>query len=86
MAEAYSLPFPRIVRNPRVLSGEPTVSGTRVSVRVIVETLRQDGDIASLLDAFPRLTREDIEDALAFYEANRAEIDHYIQENEDALA
>lgn len=83
MAQAQPVPFPRIVRNPSVLGGEPTVAGTRIAVRIIVVTLRQDMDIALLLDAFPRLDRAAIEEALAFYEANRAEIDRYIQENED---
>jgi uncharacterized protein (DUF433 family) len=83
MAQAQPVPFPRIVRNPRILGGEPTVVGTRVSVRIIVVTYRQDGDIDLLLDAFPMLDRPAIEEALTFYEVNRAEIDRYIQENED---
>jgi uncharacterized protein (DUF433 family) len=32
---------------------------------------------------YPSIARADIEEALAFYEANREEIDRYIAENED---
>jgi uncharacterized protein (DUF433 family) len=83
MAQPQPVSYPRIVRNPRILEGEPTIAGTRVSVRIIVQTLQQDQDMALVLKAFPMLDRAAIEEAMAFYEANRAEIDRYIQENED---
>ena len=76
-------PFPRIVRDPRILSGEPTVKGTRVSVRAIVLALRYDGSLSEVEQHFPHVDRAVIEEALAFYEANRAEIDRYIRENQD---
>ena len=76
-------PFPRIVRDPRILSGEPTVKGTRVSVRAVVLALRYDGSLAEVEQHFPHVDRAAIEEALAFYEANRAEIDRYIRENQD---
>ena len=39
--------------------------------------------LTGLLEAFPMLDRSAIEEAFAFYEVNRAEIDRYIQKNED---
>lgn len=83
MAQPRPVSFPRIVRNPLILSGEPTVAGTRVSVRIIVQAYEQDPNIDAMMEDYPMLDREAIADALAYYEANRAEIDHYIQENED---
>ena len=74
--------FPRIVRNPEILSGEPTIRGTRISVRIIVLNYRCYRSIVPLLEAFPHLTADDIREALAYYEANRHEIERYIAEND----
>lgn len=76
--------FTRIVRIPGVVGGEPVVAGTRISVRVIVQYDRiYHHDFEKIVGAFPHITYADIEEALAFYEANRGEIDRYIAENED---
>jgi uncharacterized protein (DUF433 family) len=73
-----------IVRNPRICGGEPTVVGTRVPVRSIVLQWQHYRDLERVRRAFPRLDAEAIKVALAFYEANREEIDRLIEENERA--
>lgn len=82
MAVARSAPFPRIVRDPRVLGGEPTIRGTRVPVRAIVIAFRLHGDPKRLTQTFPALDPAAIEEALAFYEANHEEIERFIAEND----
>jgi uncharacterized protein (DUF433 family) len=74
-------PASRISRDPRILDGEPVVRGTRVPVRAIVLAHRIYPTIERLAEAFPTLTIQDIGEALAFYQANRDEIDQYITEN-----
>ena len=74
----------RIVRDPRVCGGEPTVAGTRVPVRSIVVQWQHYRNAERVLASFPRLNSESIADALAFYDDNRAEIDRLIQESEQA--
>jgi uncharacterized protein (DUF433 family) len=76
--------FPRIVRDPRILGGEPTVKGTRVPVRALVLYRRHELDLKHLFEDYPRITQADFEEALAFYEAHRDEIDGYIREGQDA--
>jgi uncharacterized protein (DUF433 family) len=71
----------RVVRNPGILGGEPTVRGTRISVRSVVLAGREYGTPEGVLQAYPQLTLADVADALAFYEANAVEIDRYIQAN-----
>ena len=71
-----------IVRAPRILDGEPIVAGTRVSVRTIVLAYRFDPDVQRVSQAYPMLTPAAIHAALAFYQANQAEIDRHIIENE----
>ncbi len=58
--------FPRIVRDPVVVGGEPTVQGTRVPVRSIVVLYQLYGDTERLRRAFPRLDDDDVDEALAF--------------------
>src|SRR3712207_6714375 len=72
----------RIVREPRILGGEPTVEGTCVPVRSIVLAHRYYRDIGQVYQAYPMLGRGAVEQALAFYRANAEEIDRYIAENE----
>ena len=83
MALPQPVRFPRIVRDPAIVGGEPTVKGTRVSVRAVVLFLRHNGSLAHIFEAFPRLTQSDVDQALAYYEAHQQEIDQYITENED---
>src|SRR3569832_2481540 len=85
MAQAQPVPFPRIVRNPRILGGEPTVAGTRVSVRIIVVTYRQDGEIGLLLDAFPMLDRTTNKETQTNNETNQPENKHNNQKKEETL-
>ncbi len=74
--------FTHIVRNPEILSGEPVVAGTRVSVRTVVLMHRLYKDVRRVREALPHLSHVDIEEALAFYQGNRAEIDRYIRQND----
>ena len=71
-----------IVRNPEIHGGEPTIAGSRVSVRALVVAAHFEPDIEQLADDYPTVTPEAIKAALAFYEANREEIDRYIVEQE----
>jgi len=69
------------VRDPKVLGGEPTVRGTRVSVRTIVVAWRGWGEMERVLREYPQLECADVEEALEYYKAHRPEIDRYIREN-----
>ena len=71
----------RIVRNPRVLGGEPVVRGTRISVRSIVLASREFGGLDGVREAYPQLTADEVAEALAFYRSHAAEIDRSIQAN-----
>jgi uncharacterized protein (DUF433 family) len=79
MAIAESSPYPRIIRNPRIHGGEPVVRGTRVPVRTIVIAWSEYRNVPRVLAAYPRLTEEDVQEALAYYEAHRQELDKRIQ-------
>lgn len=56
----------RIEINPKVMLGKPVVRGTRIPVELILRKLAEGANEEDLLDAYPRLTREDIRAAIAF--------------------
>ena len=56
----------RIEINPDVMMGKPVIRGTRIPVELILRKLGEGAAQADLLDAYPRLTREDIQAALAY--------------------
>ena len=56
----------RIQINPAVALGRPVIRGTRIPAELIIRKLSEGATEAELLDAYPRLTREDIQAALAY--------------------
>lgn len=56
----------RIEINPDVMLGKPVIRGTRIPVEIILRKLSEGATEADLLDAYPRLTRKDIQAALAY--------------------
>ena len=56
----------RIEINPDVMLGKPVIRGTRIPVELIIRKLSEGATEADLLDAYPRLGREDIRAALAY--------------------
>ena len=56
----------RIEINPDVMLGKPVVRGTRIPVELIIRKLGEGATEADLLDAYPRLTQEDIQAALMY--------------------
>jgi uncharacterized protein (DUF433 family) len=56
----------RIEINPAVMLGKPVIRGTRIPVELLLRKLSEGATEADLLDAYPRLTREDIYAALAY--------------------
>ena len=59
-------PNARIEVDPRVMLGKPVIRGTRITVELILRKLSEGATDADILDAYPRLTREDIQAALAY--------------------
>ena len=56
----------RIEVDPEVMLGKPVIRGTRITVELILRKLDEGATEADLLDAYPRLTRQDIQAALTY--------------------
>jgi uncharacterized protein (DUF433 family) len=56
----------RIEINPGVMQGKPVIRGTRVPVELVLRKLAEGATTADLLDAYPRLSTDDIRAALDY--------------------
>ncbi len=56
----------RIEVNPSVLLGKPVIRDTRVPVELILRKLAEGAAVPDLLDAYPRLTEEDVRACLTY--------------------
>ncbi len=56
----------RIEVNPGVMLGKPVVRGTRITVELLLRKISEGASTEDLLDAYPRLRREDILAAVAY--------------------
>jgi uncharacterized protein (DUF433 family) len=56
----------RIEINPEVMQGKPVVRDTRITVELLLRKLAEGATVEELLDAYPRLTKDDIQACLAY--------------------
>lgn len=56
----------RIEINPAVMLGKPVIRGTRIPVELVIRKLSEGAAEADLLDAYPRLSKADIQAARAY--------------------
>ena len=56
----------RIEINPKVMMGKPVIRGTRLTVELILRKLGDGATQTDLIEAYPRLTRRDINAAIGY--------------------
>lgn len=56
----------RIISNPDILLGKPTIKGTRISVELILGCFVSEWSFEDILKSYPHITRDDILAALAY--------------------
>ena len=56
----------RIQINSKIMMGKPVIKGTRITVELILRKLSEGATENDLLDAYPRLTIEDIQGAIRY--------------------
>jgi uncharacterized protein (DUF433 family) len=52
--------------NPEILGGKPCIKGTRISVAFLRELEASGGTVETIFKAYPYLTKEAIQAALAY--------------------
>jgi uncharacterized protein (DUF433 family) len=63
----------RIIRDLRIVGGEPVFKGTRVTLRTVLASLAEGATTAEILADFPTLSEEDVRAAIAFAAASAQE-------------
>ena len=56
----------RIEINPKIMLGKPVIKGSRITVELILRKMAEGADEAALLEAYPHLTRDDIQAAVRY--------------------
>lgn len=56
----------RIVLDPAILTGKPTVKGTRIAVEFVVDLLGRGWSMDDILREYDQLTMDDIQACLAY--------------------
>jgi uncharacterized protein (DUF433 family) len=59
-------PNTMITSDPNIMVGKPIITGTRITVELILEKLGSGDSIGDILDAYPHLTYEGVEAAINF--------------------
>lgn len=56
----------RVVCEPAILGGKPTIKGTRISVELILGWLAAGWSFENVLESYPGITHDDVLAALAY--------------------
>ena len=75
-----------IVQVDGVVGGYPVIAGTRTSVRTIVEMYCEshDGDVDAIVESLPHLSKQQVEEALRYYEESPELVDEDSARNRHA--
>ncbi len=58
--------FDRITFDPQIMGGRASIRGMRIPVSVIVGQIAYDASFEEILDGYPDLEREDIQQAIEY--------------------
>jgi uncharacterized protein (DUF433 family) len=72
----------RIEINPSVLQGKPVIRNTRIPVELLLRKLSEGATVEELLEAYPSITKDDIQACLAYAADAIAHEDIYILSSE----
>lgn len=75
--------FPGIEKTPHVCGGSACIIRTRIPVWTLVSFKKLGMNDSTLLTSYPALRKQDLNNAWAYYKANKTEIDNDIQENNE---
>jgi uncharacterized protein (DUF433 family) len=56
----------KIITNPKIMLGKPTIAGTRITVEQVLKLLAQKLTIEEILDDFPQLKEADVKAAVEY--------------------
>lgn len=86
MADSIATGYKYIVKTPGIAGGEARIDGTRISVTIIVNLVKQGASVEEIVAGYSHvpLSHAQIHAALAYYYDHRAEIDKLLAEWDEA--
>ncbi len=86
MKKSSDITHPYISKDPKIASGSPVISGTRLRiVDIVIEYDRLGMTPDEIIDAHPQISLEAVHDALSFYYENREFLDNQITERKENI-
>ena len=76
--------FPGIEKTPGICGGEARITRTRIPVWLLVQQRNLGLSVEEILEGYPTLREEDLNNAWNYYRAHKEEIEAQIFENEAA--
>ncbi|MDT5159514.1 MAG: hypothetical protein QOC61_2282 [Acidobacteriota bacterium] len=70
-----------VVKDERILNGEPIIKETRTPIRAVVELWRMGVAPEEIAHHLPHLTQAQVFDALSYYSDHQDEINRHIERN-----
>ncbi len=67
-----------VVQTPGIRSGHPIVEGTRIGVHDVVAMIKTGATVDEVVANFPRLTRAQVYECLAYYEDHKGQLDSLV--------
>ena len=58
--------FKRISVNPNICHGKACIKGTRIPVHIILDLLSAGETVGNILEAYPQVTKEDVNECLLY--------------------
>ena len=55
-----------IISDPNIMMGKPVITGTRITVEIILDKLSYGETVEQILESYPQLSHESIQAALHF--------------------
>lgn len=84
-ARLATILFPLIQKTSGVNGGAANIGQTRIAVWMLEAARREGLSDGRILEMYPTLSVQDLEEAWRYVEANKAEIEREIRENEEAI-
>jgi uncharacterized protein (DUF433 family) len=67
---------PRIISDPKIMTGKPVIEGTRITVELILTRLGEGRSVSDIVEEYPHLSRAQVEAAIAYARKLAAQPSH----------
>jgi uncharacterized protein (DUF433 family) len=70
------MPAPRIISDPKIMTGKPVIEGTRITVELVLTRLGEGRSVSEIVEEYPHLSRAQVEAAIGYARKLAAQPSH----------